>query len=63
MRLQRIPTAVLRACRELEISDGEIERMSPKELFEKYCQNEGLIGYSYSLWQIVTELSTVKVTR
>lgn len=56
MRLERIPVPVLRACRNLDMSDAEIERSSPKELFGHYLQWEGIIGYTETIWEIATKL-------
>ncbi len=56
MKINRIPQAVLNACSNLEMSDAEIERLSPKELLAAYLQWEGIIGYDHVLWDIVTKL-------
>ena len=45
MKIKNIPQAVLNACSNLEMSDAEIERSTPKELFA-----------AYTLWEIVTKL-------
>lgn len=48
---------VLSALRERGHSDESIERMSPKEAFEEYCQWHGLINWSHTLWDTVNSLA------
>jgi hypothetical protein len=56
MQLADIPDEVVDAARERGFSDDAIENLSPQQLFNEYCQWEGLINYGYPLWEIVTKL-------
>jgi hypothetical protein len=56
MRLQDIPVQVLSACEEMELEDAQIEALSPRQLFVKFCEWEGLINWGDTLWGIVEKL-------
>jgi hypothetical protein len=50
------PDAILQVLRdELELSDDEINLLTPKERFNKWCDWEGLIHYGDKLWELVEE--------
>lgn len=40
--------------------DDYIMSLSPEDVFDKYCNWEGLIGYGYMLWDVVKELQSFK---
>lgn len=56
MKIKTIDLAVLGAARNAGHSDEAIEKMSARELFQVYCQWEGMIGWSDTLWQVVESL-------
>ena len=60
MNLDNIPFDVLKAVRERGHSDATIELMRPREIFEEYCEWEGLINWSARLYNIVLTLEGVK---
>lgn len=59
MKLSSIPPEILDAAREREHTDEAISRMTPQELFHEYCEWEGLINYSATLWRLVNKLQEV----
>lgn len=36
--------------------DNEIMAMSPREVFDRFCTWEGLLGYGNILWNVMEEL-------
>ena len=60
MNLENIPFDVLSAVRERGHSDATIELMRPREIFEEYCEWEGLINWSTRLYNIVLTLEGAK---
>lgn len=56
MLLYRIPGTVVDACRKAGLTDDEIKALSARELFAKYCEWHGLIGWSSTLWETVMDL-------
>lgn len=51
-----IPAHVKADLKEAEYSDEQIALMSPQEVFEAYCTWHGLLNWSNTLWQVVTDL-------
>ena len=60
MNFANIPPAVLVTLRERGHSDVIIELMRPREIFHEYCEWEGLINWSDTLYNIVLTLEGVK---
>ncbi|MCM3609195.1 hypothetical protein M4D49_27295 [Cupriavidus pauculus] len=59
MELAKIPQHVLGAVRQREkFSDAEIGVMTPRELFEEYCNWHGIIGWADTLWDTMQQLSS-----
>lgn len=56
MKLEKIRDDVLEDVRERGFSDEQIEAMDGETLFNEYCMWNGLIGYGFSLWNIVLDL-------
>jgi hypothetical protein len=58
MNPDQLPPRVLSALRNLDYSYEEIRQMTPQEIFGYFCQWEGLIGWSDTLWETVLSLNT-----
>lgn len=56
MGKQKIPESVHSALVNRGWSEAAIANMSPRQMFEEYCQWHGLIGWGYPLWGVVAEL-------
>jgi hypothetical protein len=57
-----IPQLIVSALSE-EYSTAELAVMSPKEMFEKYLEWEGIIGYTDRIWEAVVELKQIEQER
>jgi len=40
--------------------DDYIMSLSPEDVFDRYCNWEGLINYGYTLWHVMEELQSFK---
>ena len=58
--LSKISHTVLSDIRERGHSDETIAQMSPEEAFREYCEWNGLIGWSGTLWRAVKGLEGAK---
>ena len=58
--INQLPRQVLADIHARGHSDDAIERMSPEEIFEEYCQWNGLINWSGTLWEVVTALKAIQ---
>ncbi|CAG9169951.1 hypothetical protein [Cupriavidus pinatubonensis] len=57
MELAKIPKQVLDAVRQREkFTDAEIGIMTPRELFEEYCNWHGIINWGDTLWETMQQL-------
>jgi hypothetical protein len=56
MQIDKIPAKVLSVAKEVGKPKAELELMTGKELFEMYCDWEGLINYGDELWELVMSL-------
>ena len=59
--INQLPSRVLSDLRSRGLDDAAIEQLSPREAFAYYCQWNGLINWSDTLWEVVTALRTVQV--
>lgn len=48
---------ILADLRDAEYTDEQLSKMSPRELFEKFCEWHGLIGWANTLWGVVGSLT------
>lgn len=48
------------ALRHRELSENQIEQLTPQEAFEQFCQWHGLINWSSTLWQQVVALHALE---
>jgi hypothetical protein len=60
MKIDKIPTHVLRDVRERGFADAAIERMSADELFNEYLIWNGIIGYGFNFYHTVIELHDIE---
>lgn len=49
-------SAILDWFEDVDAANRFIAQSSPEEIFERYCEWHGLIGWSRQLWTIVTQL-------
>jgi len=59
MNIHNIPAQVLTVLRERGNTDAMIELMRPREVFHEYCEWEGLINWSDTLYTTVLRLEGV----
>ena len=58
--IDQIPKHILADLRQRGHSDEAIERMSPREVFQEYCEWNGLIRWGDPLWEAVSALKAIQ---
>jgi hypothetical protein len=56
MRYCDMPMAIQNAINNRDVSAGDAECMTKRELFHEYCEWHGLINWSDTLWRVMQEL-------
>ena len=54
--VSKIPEHVLEELRESGLTDAALEKMEPREVFKRFCEWNGILGYSHSLYSTVIAL-------
>ncbi len=57
MKLDDIPDDILDDVRSRGLSDEDIVNATPKEIFNEYCNWNGLIHWGNRLWNVVMTLN------
>ncbi len=61
MNIERIPDHIIEDLKERGWSEKEIERSYPDELFNEYCEWQGLSGYGDMLREVLDALRGAQV--
>lgn len=56
MDINKLPPGVREALRERGVKEAVVAIMSPREVFEEYCNWNGIINWSDTLWDTMTAL-------
>lgn len=60
MKIKELPSEVVYACRQRGLTDQQIEEMTISELFNEFCNWNGLINWSDRLLNVVNQLKKAK---